>query len=116
MINAIAKKNLDDRKVRRTVKMLARAAVKAAAANAMDQSKNDNVKLAGALFRIAGSVMEQADLRGWRTLPAQIYLSSITVPKGDYEVSYDTCGTSTPMGAVSLGAGDTKFMLHRSPY
>ncbi|MCK4739230.1 MAG: hypothetical protein KAT46_04710 [Deltaproteobacteria bacterium] len=115
-INAISVKNLGDRKVRRTAKMIARAAVKGAIANSMERSSNDNVALAGAIFRIASSALEQADLRAWRTLPAEIYLSSLIIPKGDYDVFYETCGSEKPMGKISLGAGDTKFLLHRSPY
>lgn len=106
-INEIALKNLDDRKVRVIAKTIARAAVKQAAADNLLQ--NDQAK---ALFNVFNTlVLEKADIRTWRTLPGEIYVTIHFLEAGDYSLSASNCGNGRPLEEVSLKSGETKFLL-----
>jgi hypothetical protein len=93
-IGKIAKENLEDRKGRIVVKTIARVtakylAVKAAQQAAREAGGRDYGALAGFLTGITGNVLafasEEPDLRSWRTLPAEILISKLTLEPGTYE-------------------------------
>jgi hypothetical protein len=93
-IGRIAVENLEDRKGRIVVKTIARVtakylAVKAAQQAAREAGGRDYGPLAGFLTGITGNILafasEEPDLRSWRTLPAEILISKLTLEPGTYE-------------------------------
>lgn len=113
-VAGIAVKNLDDRKGRVVAKTLARAvakqvAIDAAARQAGDRHKRELTRLG---LNILNIVIERADTRSWRTLPAEISLTRLYVAPGQYEVSAQTCGERRMFsGSTGVKAGETKFLL-----
>ena len=90
-IGNIAVENLENRKVRIYAKTLARVTVKyLAVREAARKAREEHGRWAGILARATGDALifasEQADLRSWRTLPAEILLSKLTLPPGSYEL------------------------------
>lgn len=121
-INKIAIKSLADRKVRTTAKAIARAVAKQAVVNTASKQVEKQYGAAWGLLakvggRIAASATEKADIRAWRTLPGEIYVSRAFVKPGDYQVMVENCnGTSKTIDSVSVKAGETKFVVHYSIY
>lgn len=101
-ITAIAGKALDDRITNIYLKSGGRAVLKFLAA---EKAKSDLKKNQSKLVNILGSIAidaviaatEQADTRMWRTLPAQIHLSRIHAPAGEY-----ICTVNANDGAFTL--------------
>ena len=112
-INAIAVKNLADRKGRYVVKAVARVVLKQLAVSAVTDEIDDPLVRAFAKFTgsVVASVTEVADTRSWRTLPGQIQLVRTFVPAGEYEASVRLCGSVRDLGQVNVKAGETKFLL-----
>jgi hypothetical protein len=113
-INRIAAKNLDDRRTRVVAKTLARVLVKQAAIAGATSGIDDPGlrRLAQFGLNIANFAIEQADTRSWRTLPGEVYLAQAFVPEGRYELTARLCGgREAYIDAVSLKAGETKFVL-----
>jgi hypothetical protein len=128
-IGKIARENLEDRKGRIIVKTIARVtakylAVKAAQKAARDAGGRDYGALAGFLTGITGNILafasEEPDLRCWRTLPAEILISKLTLEPGTYEFwaeCYDASGTiirKVELGERDLQAGDKFIMQFRT--
>lgn len=112
-INEIAVKNLEDRRVRVVVKMLARAAVKRAVIDSATEEDTGGEEL----LNIMNVFIEQADTRTWRTLPGEIYLSRMFLPEGDYDLYVTQCdGEKKAIKSLSLRAGETRFILYESMY
>ena len=113
-INEIAVKNLDDRKVRVIVKMLARAVAKRAVINSATDEEDTGQR---GLLNLANVFIERADTRTWRTLPGEIYLSRMFLPEGDYDLYVTQCdGEKKAIKSLSLRAGETRFILYESMY
>ncbi|MCG8471239.1 MAG: hypothetical protein MI742_05220, partial [Desulfobacterales bacterium] len=96
-ISDIAVKNLEDRKGRIWAKTVARAVTKQIAAKAAaKQVEKKYGETVGLFSHIAGQLTadatEKADIRCWRTLPAEIYIGSTFVKPGDYSASAESCG------------------------
>ena len=53
---------------------------------------------------------EQADLRSWQTLPAQIWLVRLFLPAGEYQFKFGAAS----LGFVRLERGETKFLKVRT--
>lgn len=103
-INKIAVKNLDDRKLRVMAKMIARAIVR------QNITKNKATKQFLNLF-------ERADTRSWRTLPGEIYLAWLYVPKGKYHVYVNQCGEEDRyIKEVNISESETTFVLYNTTY
>jgi hypothetical protein len=91
-IASIAVLNLENRINRIKAKAIARATTKylasAAAGKAVEEGHG---ALAGMLTKMAANIAsmatEQADVRNWRLLPAEIRIGRIIVPAGDYSGS-----------------------------
>jgi hypothetical protein len=117
-INAIAVKNLDDRKGRVIVKAIARAVIKQAAVDAAsEQFENEGAKLLAKFTgRVLAAATEVADTRSWRTLPGEIRFVRTFVPPGSYDVSVRACGAVHDLGNVELEAGQTRFLLVNTMY
>ncbi len=114
-IDAIAVKNLADRKVRVIAKAIARMAGKYALERGLQSTlEKDHGQGTGGLIPIIGSlynfISERADLRSWQTLPAQIRIGQIIVVPGMYNL---TVG-SKDFGSLSLKAGENKFYIVRT--
>lgn len=121
-INKIAVKSLADRKVRTMTKAIARAVAKQAVVNATSKKIKDQygagwglaAKIAG---RVAASATEKADTRAWRTLPGEINIARTFVPPGNYQIAVENCqGGQKSLDAVSVKAGETKFVFDYSIY
>ncbi len=114
-IAAIAVKNLDDRKVRVIAKSVVRLTGKYAAEKALEkhvdkqhgQGMADAVKIVGSLYNFFS---EQADLRCWQTLPAQIAIGRLILNPGDYALT----AADQDLGKVHLAAGEKKFFIVRT--
>jgi hypothetical protein len=91
-IAAIAVLNLENRINRVKAKAIARATMKYLASVAASKAVQErHGELAGMLTQmtanIASVATEQADVRHWRLLPAEIRIGRIIVPSGDYSGS-----------------------------
>jgi hypothetical protein len=89
-IGEIAMENLENRKGRIYAKTLARVTAKyLATRKAARRMRKKHGDWAARLTKVAGNVWilasEQADLRSWRTLPAEIHISKLTLPPGSYQ-------------------------------
>jgi hypothetical protein len=113
-ITSIATQNLEDRKGRVIAKTIARAVVKQAAINAAsNQIKNEGARQLTKLgLNLLNILVERADTRSWRTLPAEIYMARMFVPEGRYKVYAKRCGFNrAEVETVDVKAGETKFVL-----
>lgn len=113
-IDAVARKNLDDRRLRILAKAVARPVTKQFLVEVLEDQVTDAAgKDAASLFRYAGNVYllysEQADLRGWETLPSEIYLGRLILPPGG---PYRIFIGGTEFADFSLSEGDKKFMMY----
>lgn len=114
-IAGIAVKNLSDRKVRVIAKAVLRPAGKYAleryGADALERRHGDAaadaVRVSGSLYNIYS---EQADLRAWQTLPAQIRVARLLLAPGEYEFFFN----GEPLGTADVRAGGKKFFLIRT--
>jgi hypothetical protein len=128
-IGKIAKENLEDRKGRIVAKTIARVtakylAVKAAQEAAKEAGGKDYGALAGFLTGITGNILafasEEPDLRCWRTLPAEILISKLTLEPGTYEFwteCLDTYGRivrKVELGQRILQAGEKILLQFRT--
>jgi hypothetical protein len=111
-INAIAVKNLEDRKGRVIAKTIARAVAKQVAIGKATK-KNNGARF---LLNVANLFIERADTRSWRTLPGEIYISRTFLPEGVYDASVRSCGEVRSLGKIALKAGETKFLLYETMY
>jgi hypothetical protein len=128
-IGKIAKENLEDRKGRIIVKTIARVtakylAVKAAQKAARDAGGEGYGALAGLLTGITGNILafasEAPDLRSWRTLPAEILISKLTLEPGSYQFwaeCYDASGIivrKVELGERDLRPGEKVILQFRT--
>ncbi|PLX93225.1 MAG: hypothetical protein C0621_08160 [Desulfuromonas sp.] len=84
---AVAKQSLEDKKGRILVKAIARAAAKQLAAR---KAENELGPLAGFASKMVALITEQADLRGWSSLPQRIDFGVVALPPGEYEVRFSS--------------------------
>ena len=121
-ITAIAKKNLEDRVARITVKAVARAAAKYIAARETRRKiapdKNDPLgQLIGILGNVYSVATEQSDKRSWRTLPGRIYLGRLSLSEGTWTGEVRYLGRQgrvievRPFSGVRVLAGRKRFLL-----
>ena len=117
-IEAIAIKNLDDRKARVVAKELLRVAAKQViihqAAQSMDGSKSEQLA-AKTFLNVIGAITEVADTRSWTSLPSEIYLSRTYLQEGNYKVSVKRCyAAETLYDSFTIKQGETKFIIYGS--
>jgi hypothetical protein len=124
-IGAIATTNLDNRINRIKAKAIARATTKYLASKAAEKAATDKKgQWAGLLVKVAANVAsvatEQADVRHWRLLPAEIRVGRTLIPLGHYsgEIDFvDDRGAivgSKVIKPFSLGAGEKRFFIFRT--
>lgn len=114
-INGIAQKNLENRKLRTIAKGILRPAGKYLLEKTGEKAIEENSgREAGHWFRFFAILYniysEQADLRSWQILPAEIRLGRIQVPPGDYTVQL----SQETLGKFTLKAGEKKFLFVRT--
>jgi uncharacterized protein len=83
-INAIAFKTLEERRLQELGKALLRLALKKAEEYTL---RKDNQN-AGALLGIFNALTEQADTRGWQSVPHTIYYTRLSLPEGTQPVTF----------------------------
>jgi hypothetical protein len=124
-IAAIAVESLENRKVRIAAKAIARATAKyLATKEAKRIAKKEQGELAadfvGLLGNIAAAVTEQADLRCWKTLPAEIRIGTCNVDPGSYKIVASLLNRAgrvvrqISLGETTLNAGEKKFFFFRT--
>ena len=97
-ITQLALWNLKERMSRQWGRIVARAVLKFASAQAAGKATEHAAKnqLAGLLVKavVQGvmSATEEADLRGWRTMPALVHMSRLKCPAGQYPVTVEHLG------------------------
>ncbi|MCK5785841.1 MAG: hypothetical protein KAH54_04680 [Candidatus Sabulitectum sp.] len=118
-LNGIARKNLEDEAGRNVVRSAARIAVKAGLANLGENiteqlTDNENVSSGvGLVLSIIGAATEQADLRAWLTLPAQIQMARLQVSPGTWPVSVTVNGRTFTHEPVGVQAGEITLLFMR---
>ena len=125
-IGAIARKNLDDRKVRAIALATVKAAVKYAAVASQERSVAKHNDRGGLdIYRLLSSLYflstNRADLRSWQTLPEKITVTRLALDSGDYTLEFsslDRAGAIAQrviLGKAHLVPGEKKFYIVRTP-
>ena len=121
-IGRIAMKNLANRRTRVKAKAIARATAKyvagKAASDEIRKRQGDMAGLFADVFTTAIAVAtERADLRCWRTLPAEIRVAKLMVQPGDYNVTAECLGQRggvvrrLSLGRYAVEPGDKRFII-----
>jgi hypothetical protein len=122
-IGSIAIMNLENRMGRIKTKAIARATTKYLVTKASSKAaKDQGGSMLGLLVQVAGNIAsvatEQADIRHWRLLPAEIRVGRVVVPPGDYEGKIEFVHSNG--GVVSsrrierfkVQAGEKRFLIY----
>jgi hypothetical protein len=117
-LNGIARKNLEDHAARDVAAAIARLAVKAGIAEAGEslvREATDDETLAegvGFILSLVGASTERADLRAWLTLPAQIHMARLVLPRGEHRLEVWVNGrlVESPLVSVEEGAIGMVFL------
>ncbi len=124
-VAAIAMQSLQDRKLRIAAKAIARATVKYLAVKAAEEAaRKEHGKKQGDLVRMLGNlgtlILERADLRSWKTLPAEIRIGKCVVPPGSYRIDLDLKSSAgglvkkMSLADVTLEPGEKKLIYFRT--
>lgn len=124
-ITSLAIKNLENRIGRVKVKAVARATTKYLATKAAEnEAEKRGGFLAGLVTRtvanVASVATEQADLRHWRLLPAEIRVARLVVPPGTYQgaVHFVNAGGSTigsrEIRPFTINSSEKRFFMFRT--
>ena len=118
-MNGIARENLEDQAGRNVLRAAARLAVKAGVSDlgenlAGQLTDNENVGTGvGLILSIFGAATEQADLRAWLTLPAQIHMARLTLPRGDWPLEFTINGRRFTHEPVTVEPGRITLVFLR---
>jgi len=127
-VTALADHALSERMAGITVKAVARAATKFAAAEGATRGAQQAAGrdagpwvglVVGLLTKGWAVASEEADKRSWQTLPDEIHLGRVWVPPGRYQVQSQLAGDSqdslmsAAVQALSLAPGDTVVLVQR---
>jgi hypothetical protein len=124
-IGAIATTNLGNRINRIKAKAIVRATTKYLASKAAEKAATDEKgEWAGLFVKIAANIAavatEQADVRHWRLLPAEIRVGRKVIPPGEYSGEIDFVdGRGAIVGSkiiepFSVRAGEKRFFIFRT--
>jgi len=123
-LSALAARDFSERYNALAVKAVARAAIKYAAAEGLARGARVAAGrdagplvglLVGSLAKTLAISTEEADKRGWRTLPDEIHIARLWVPPGSYELRVRPIGKGgsqvgrETVHPVTLQSGETKF-------
>ncbi len=114
-IGAMALKNLNDRKLRVIAKAIARPLGKYMLERLQGKEIEEEYgEKASDIYRYSTHLYnifsEQADLRSWQTLSAQIQIGRLILEPGGYSLNLDRRN----LGTVDLKPGDKKFFILRT--
>lgn len=109
-LGQLARDSLHTRGLALTARLLARSAAKEAFADNL--AKND--ELAGEIARVLLFVLEEADTRGWNSLPGHLVLIRVPVDSGAEQVVVES-NTAPPLviDTSGLAAGERRFVTVR---
>lgn len=115
-LDAIARHGLDDRMGSILFRTILRGLAKFAVTRGIEKKKGET---AGLLANLFTAVTEKADTRGWITLPRAIHVVRLFVPPGTHDLTLechagDGATETVTFEAVSLGAGEVRFLTHRT--
>lgn len=117
-VTAIAEKTLDDRLTLLYLKSGGRAVLKFLAAEKIksEMNKDDGSAVKNFLGSLAIDIVvgatEQADVRCWRTLPAEIHLARLNVPPGIFTVNTTQEGAGwMQTDTVNVRPGEVSFVI-----
>ncbi len=115
-ITAIAEKSLADRLALIYLKSGGRALLKFLAAekmkSEMKKGRNETNNFLGSLaIDLIVGATEQADLRGWRTLPAEIQIARLSLPPGKYDLRVNESGYLLKTDSVNVQSGKNYFVI-----
>ena len=109
-VSAIARQSLEDKKGRVLAKTIARAVAKELLAR---EAENKYGAWGGLAARAVGMISEQADIRLWSTLPAEIEASIIPLPVGSYQVMAKA-GSVEVNRAIEMKHRPVEFIFFRA--
>ena len=116
-LDAIARRELDDRSGGILFKTIARALGKYALTRTVEKKKGD---LAGKLVNLVTAATEKADTRSWLTLPRSIQVARFPVEPGVHTVEIDAYGPggvlreTVTFRDVEVEAGQVRILNHRT--
>ena len=108
-LDAIARRSLEDEKLRIVAKETARVVVKQVVARKTEQTYGP---LAGLAAQVVALLTERADLRGWETLPDRILLAVIPADPGPHTVVIRS-GALEQRRTIHLEADGVGFVMAR---
>ena len=126
-ITAIAITNLKNRINRIKAKAIARATTKYLASKGAEMiARDQGGELVGLLVKLTANIAsvatEQADVRQWRLLPAEIRVGRTVIPAGEYSGKIDFVDSggyvisSREIARFSVKKGGKRFFMHRTLY
>jgi uncharacterized protein len=125
-IEDLAIKDLNSRKAL----VLAKAVIRPALKYLVERKQKENIKKKYGETTADGFIIlsdiynlysEQADLRSWQSLPAELRVARLFLSPGHYKLSSEALGEGgvsvgvDSMGEVQLRPGETRFVIIRSP-
>lgn len=111
-VNATAMKTLNDRMLIEFGKTLARLALKKVAEH---QTKKENEEL-GAAVGLINYFTEQADTRGWNSLPHTLYYTRLSVPQGKQQVKLTLQGLNNAVDTATFNFDIKPNRTYVQPY
>jgi len=116
-LDAIARQNLENRRLRILAKAVARPLTKQILAGAAEDVVRDKKgQTVGDLTYYAANVYllysEEADLRAWETLPSVISIGRLILEPG----AYDFFAGKEKIASLAVSEGDKKFIMHWAAY
>lgn len=111
-VNATAIKTLNDRMLIEFGKTLARLAIKKFAEA---QTKKENEEL-GAAVGLINYFTEQADTRGWNSLPHTIYYTRLNLPQGKQQVTLTLQGQNNAVDTATFNFNIQAGRTYIQPY
>ncbi len=117
-VNALARKNLEDRLPAITARAVARMVLKNAVAKNVKNRSGDNGGnlLLSIVTDVSAIVSERADTRNWSLLPGNILMARLSLPQGSHDLAvnyYDRAGNilaTRQYAAVTVTAGRKVFV------
>lgn len=107
---SLARASLSERGRVIATKQVARAVTKRQIVNEVD----DNNPLTGGILRLVLFALEEADTRGWDTLPGQLQLIRVSLPPGEHDLSItDGETTFADLTGVVINNGGKTFRAVR---
>ena len=109
-LGQLARSSLRSRAVGLTTRLLARTAAK----DALADNIGDKDAVVGEIARFLFFILEEADTRGWNSLPGHLALVRVPVSEGSQEVVVQSFSTApTVIDVSNIRAGERRFIALR---